>query len=68
MGRVRAPDGQLMPPVDVIHLRCDWRHVEPFARNWQGLHVPLSTMSITQRHLAHENRHQFKGEKCTSSG
>jgi hypothetical protein len=65
MGRAASSDGVLMPPIDPIILRGDVRRqdIDIFARNYQGLHVPMSTMSVTKRMLAWENRLQFEEEK-----
>ncbi len=49
--------------IDPIILRGDLLRQDIFARNHQGLHVPVNTMSVTQRMLAWENRNQFEAEQ-----
>ena len=51
--------GPLLPPVDLIVLE-DGEHSDYFARNAEGVHVPLATMDTFQRAAAWRNRKKYE--------
>jgi hypothetical protein len=44
---------QLKPYIDLIELR-DGECIDFFARNWQGVHVPITAMSAEEQQRAWE--------------